>query len=95
MPGPSDTVLATYVNAAGRRRRIRAAWVPAKTQEASSEDAEACTEYDEATDTYYTVEGWYEAIDNWGDYSSVAVTEGAVDYWRPLPPAPDEKEQTR
>jgi len=38
---------------------------------------------------YYLKEGWYELIDNWGDYSSVAIVEGKVDYWLPIPPAPE------
>ena len=88
LPASGQIVLACYVNRAGRLRRIRAEWIAAKTREANSEDAEACVEYDEATDTYYTTEGWYECIDNWGDYSSVAVTEGEVTHWMPLPPEP-------
>ena len=89
MPKSGVKVLACYRNRLGNLRRIRAMWTAAKTEEASSEDAEACSEYDEATDTYYVTEGWYECIDNWGDYSSVAVTEGEVTHWMPLPPDPD------
>ena len=64
-------------------------WTAAKTEEADG-DAEACIEYDEAADTYYVTEGWYECIDNWDDYSSVAVTEGEVTHWMPLPQPPIE-----
>ncbi len=88
LPNSGVKVLACYRNRLGNLRRIRAMWTAAKTEEADSDDAEACSEYDEATDTYYVTEGWYECIDNWGDYSSVAVTEGEVTHWMPLPPDP-------
>jgi len=45
-------------------------------------------EYDETTDTYYWAAGWYECIDNWDDYSHVAVSEGAVTHWMQMPDAP-------
>jgi hypothetical protein len=89
LPKSGVKVLACYRNRLGNLRRIRAMWTAAKTEEADSDDAEACSEYDEATDTYYVTEGWYECIDNWGDYSSVAVCEGEVTHWMPLPPDPD------
>ena len=88
LPNSGVKVLACYRNRLGNLRRIRAMWTAAKTEEADSDDAEACSEYDEATDTYYVTEGWYECIDNWGDYSSVAVTEGEVTHWMLLPPDP-------
>lgn len=86
MPASGVTVLACYTNSAGNVRRIRAEWVAAKTIE-SDADSEI-SEYDEATDCYYDPEGWYEKIDNWGDYSSVAVVEGEITHWMPLPAAP-------
>jgi hypothetical protein len=67
-------------------RQIRAHWIPAKTIEADMDDE--CSEYDEETDTDWTPEGWYEKIDNLGEYSAVAVCEGEVTYWTPLPPLP-------
>lgn len=86
MPASGVTVLACYTNRAGNVRRIRAEWVAAKTIE-SDADSEI-SEYDEATDCYYDPEGWYEKIDNWGDYSRVAVVEGEITHWMPLPAAP-------
>ena len=88
LPKSGVKVLACYRNRLGNLRRIRAMWTAAKTEEADSDDAEACSEYDEATDTHYVTEGWYECIDNWGEYSSVAVTEGEVTHWMPLPHDP-------
>ena len=90
LPKSGVTVLACYRNRLGKLRRIRAHWIAAKTAEANSEDWDQCSEYDEATDTYYVTEGWYERIDNWGDYSAVAVSEGDVTHWMPLPEAPQE-----
>ena len=87
MPASGVTVLACYTNSAGKVRRIRAEWVAAKTIE-SDADSEI-SEYDETTDCYYDPEGWYEKIDNWGDYSSVVVNEGEVTHWMPLPAHPD------
>ncbi len=86
MPASGVTVLACYTNSAGNVRRIRAEWIAAKTIE-SDTDSEI-SEYDEATDCFYDPEGWYEKIDNWGDYSSVAVVEGEVTHWMPLPAPP-------
>lgn len=85
---PSGIVLVAYVNQHSSRVRVlRAEYVKAFTQEADSENSDA--RYDEATDTYYDEEGWYELIDNWGDYSSVFVTEGKVTHWMKLPTLPE------
>ena len=49
----------------------------------------AC-EYDEETDEYYLLEGWYEVIKNWDDYDSVPIGD-FVTHWRPLPEPPKEE----
>jgi hypothetical protein len=86
---PEGTVLAYYTNSHGKGRRIRARYVKRFTQE--SEDIDNFdAQYNEDDDTYYDAEGWYELIDNWGDYSSVAVVEGEITHWRELPPPPKE-----
>ena len=86
LPESGVKVLACYRNGLGNLRCIRAMWTAAKTEEANPDDFNE--EYDEATDTYYVPEGWYECIDNWVNYSSVAVTEGEVTHWMPLPQPP-------
>lgn len=86
MPASGVTVLACYTNSAGNVRRIRAEWTAAKTIESDAESE--IGEYDEATDCFYDPEGWYEKIDNWLDYSSVAVVNGEVTHWMPLPAPP-------
>ena len=87
-PQPCMKVIATYVNSLGNRRTIMAKWVPGKTEEAHPLDDEF-GEYDEATDTTYAPEGWYEVIDNLDDCTFVAVSEGVITHWMPLPEAPD------
>ena len=32
--------------------------------------------------------GWYECIDNWDDYTEVAIHEGEPTHWMPLPAPP-------
>jgi len=86
MPKSGQPVMVCYRNRFGHWRRIRAEWVAAKTQE-SDTDSEI-GEYDEATDTYYDPEGWYERIDNWDDYSAVVVHDGEPTHWMPLPEPP-------
>ena len=88
LPLAGQTVLACYVNRANKLRRIRAHWIAAKTEESSGDNDFG--EYDEEADTYWTPEGWYEQIDNWGEYSAVAVCEGTVTHWMPLPAPPKE-----
>lgn len=64
---------------------IRAAWSAPKTEEASPESDHA--EYDEATDTYYEPEGWYEQMSHWDDYAAVFVSGATIVAWMPLPAA--------
>jgi hypothetical protein len=78
LPEPGKTVLATYKNRLGKLRRIRAQYIAPKTREQNVEHDELEGEYDEATDTYYWTAGWYECIDNWSDYSHVAVCEASL-----------------
>jgi len=87
-PERDQIVIATYLNQCGKRRRVRAVYIRQYEEEAG-EDDELCVEYCEEQDEWYLKEGWYELIDNWLDYSSVAIVEGVVDYWMPMPPAPD------
>lgn len=61
------------------------------TEECSNVDDDVATEYNEEDDEYYLCEGWYEVINNWDDYSSVAIDD-FVTHWMPLPSPPTEKE---
>lgn len=83
-------VLVHYTNELGKGRTIKARYVERFTEE-SSPDSEN-DEYNEADDTYYTLPGWYEMIDNWDEYSSVFVHHDPI-HWMPLPasPTPDKE----
>lgn len=83
---PKEECLAAYVTEAGRVRRIRAKYVERFTVEAEGDDC--YSEYREDGDTEYLMPGWYECIDNWGEYSSCFVNEGTVTHWQPMPAAP-------
>ena len=84
MPQSGVAVLACYKNKLGNWRIIRAYWVKAKTEE-SGIDSDI-GEYNEATDTYYDPEGWYET----NEYEDVhwAVSD-VVTHWQPLPDVPN------
>ena len=89
MPDAGRTILAFYLNSLGKPRRIRAVYIAEKTREAGPEEfQDGGAVYDETRDTYYWPAGWYERIDNWDDYSHVAVIEGEVTYWMEIPAGP-------
>ncbi len=88
LPEAGLMVLAFYVNGAGKPRRIRAKYIADRTCESTDFDGDIGAVYDEASDTYYWPAGWYEQIDNLDDYSAVAVCEGEVTHWMPMPDGP-------
>lgn len=79
LPEPGVPVLLDI----GEKYPIRAMWAAKHTLEVGMEDDSGFGEYDEATDTYYCPEGWYE----WNEHEE---THWAVDKtpraWAPLPP---------
>ena len=91
MPEPGKKVIAYYKNRAGKGRRIIAHYLPRYFAESDAE-ADSYDEYHEETDTYYYHEGWWEQVDNWGDFSCIYVNEGEVIKWMPLPEPPKETE---
>lgn len=86
MPEPGAYVLAVFRYPSGRQRVIRACHAPRHTL---SEDdwGEFITgaDYDEATDTTYWPEGWYEC--NESEETNWQVQE-EVTHWMPLPAVP-------
>lgn len=97
LPDSGSTVIAYYLNSYGKGRTIRAQHVEAWTIEAEDvADVDTdCVEYSEQDDCYYLLQGWYECIDNWDEYYRVAVTEGPITHWMPLPDAPIKIEANR
>jgi len=94
LPDNGQPVLASYANSYGSRKVIRAYHVQKFGElwflDPYEDDDEVLYEYNDADDRYYLREGWYELIDNWPDYASVAVCEGTIDYWMPIPDKPKE-----
>ncbi len=86
LPKPGEHVLAVFRYSSGSQRVIRAMHAPHHTL---SEDdwGEFITgaDYDEATDTTYWPEGWYECNEN--EETHWHVTE-EVTHWMPLPAPP-------
>lgn len=87
LPEAGKKVLATFENSHGKRRIICGHYVPRWTIESDCEE-DSYDEYSDEEDAYFLCEGWYENIENWGDFSSVHVCEGDVTHWMPLPEAP-------
>lgn len=88
LPDAGKKVLATFKNRHGKRRTICGHHVPRWTIESGCDDDDVHDEYNEEKDAYYLCQGWYENIENWGDFTSVHVCEGEVTHWMPLPDAP-------
>lgn len=78
-------ILVHYKNSLGKSRIVKARFIPKFTEE--NDNGEFC-DYHEERDIYYDPEGWYEAIDNWDDFSHVAFCNGEPDFWMPLPEPP-------
>ena len=78
LPEPGVPVLLDI----GKKYPIRALWAAKHTVEAADDDTD-WAEYDEATETYYCPEGWYE----WNEHEEIhwAVTE-TPRAWAPLQP---------
>jgi hypothetical protein len=78
LPEPGVPVLLDI----GKKYPIRALWAAKHTVEAADDDTD-WAEYDEATETYYCPEGWYE----WNEFEEThwAVNE-IPSAWTPLPP---------
>lgn len=87
MPEPGKKVLLFYKNSRDNPRTILGYHAPAKFFQSCSESE--IGEYCEEKDEYYDPEGWYECIDNWGEYSHVFVNEGIPTHWMPLPEQPN------
>lgn len=93
LPESERTVLAFYLNSHGKGRRVRAEYIAAKTKSADDGwDSDEPADYDEQADEYFWPAGWYEVMDNWDCLTHMAIHEGEVTHWMPLPAAPGRQE---
>jgi hypothetical protein len=79
-PQTGRKVILFYLNRNSLPRRVMARWLT--DEQAAEIDG----------DGVGLEAGWYECIDNWDDYTEVAIYEGEPTHWMPLPTAP-RKEQ--
>ncbi len=75
-PQTGRKVMLFYLNRNGLPRTVMARWLT--DEQAAETDA----------DGVGLEGGWYECIDNWGDYTEVAIYEGEPTHWMPLPAPP-------
>lgn len=59
-------------------------YAKANTQPSYGYPDECVFEYSEEDDEYYLLDGWYEVVKNWDDYSSIVIDD-FVTHWMPLP----------
>jgi hypothetical protein len=77
-PKDGRKLVLSYTNSHGKHRTVFGCWVT--DEEAAETDA----------DGVGLEAGWYESIDNWPDYTQVAIHEGEPTHWMPLPQPPKE-----
>ena len=75
-PKDGRKLILSYINRNDMPRTVMARWLT--DDEAAETDA----------DGVGLEGGWYECIDNWDDYTEVAIHEGEPTHWMPLPAAP-------
>ena len=75
-PMTGRKVILFYFNRNSKPRTVMARWL---TDEQAAESD---------SDGVGLEGGWYECIDNWDDYTEVAIHEGEPTHWMPLPAPP-------
>ena len=78
-PKDGRKIISTYTNRNGMKRTVMSCWL---TEEQAAETD---------GDGVGLEEGWYECIDNWNEYTEVAIHEGEPTHWMPLPTPPETK----
>ena len=80
-----ETVLATVETKTFKHRYVcEAVWIPRWTWKASFDNWEDCSEYNEDEDEFYVIEGWYERVHNWDEYSYIWIEDNVI-AWQPMP----------
>ena len=94
LPESGEHVLACcfvkWLGGGGKSYVCDAYYAKPLTLTVNSWDDDIACEYDEETDEYYLLEGWYEVIKNWDDYDSISIGD-FVTHWKPLPDPPKEE----
>ena len=94
MPENAEAVLVRgyAVNSHKYKATFKGRWIAAHSMLADDfgADSDMDLEYDEAEDEYYVPEGWFERIENWDDYTDIAVCDFTITHWMPLPEPPEE-----
>ena len=82
---PDMTALVTVETKVYKHRYVcEAVWIPRWSKKAEYDNWEDCSEYNEDEDEYYVLEGWYERVHNWDEYSYVGIEDDVI-AWMPLP----------
>lgn len=94
LPENAESVLVRgyAVNSTKYKATFKGRWIAAHSMLADDfgADSDMDLEYDEAEDKYYVPEGWFERIENWDDYTDIAVCDFTITHWMPLPEPPEE-----
>lgn len=95
LPENAEAVLVRgyAVNSPKYKATFKGRWIAAHSMLADDfgADSDMNLEYDEAEDEYYVPEGWFERIENWDDYTDIAVCDFTITHWMPLPEPPEEE----
>ena len=93
LPENAEAVLVRgyAVNNPKYKATFKGRWIAAHSMLADDlgADSDMDLEYDEAEDEYYVPEGWFERIENWDDYTDIAVCDFTITHWMPLPEPPE------
>ena len=93
LPENAEAVLVRgyAVNSPKYKATFKGRWIAAHSMLADDfgADSDMDLEYDEAEDEYYVPEGWFERIENWDDYTDIAVCDFTITHWMPLPTGPE------
>ena len=93
LPENAETVLVRgyAVNSPKYKATFKGIWIASHSMLADDflADSDMESEYDEAEDEYYVPEGWFERIENWDDYTDIAVCDFTITHWMPLPEPPE------
>lgn len=95
LPENAEAVLVRgyAVNSPKYKATFKGRWIAAHSMLSDDfgADSDMDLEYDEAEDEYYVPEGWFERIENWDDYTDIAVCDFTITHWMPLPEPPEVK----